>query len=449
MTNARQIAFAALKLIDRQKLFTDVAIDQQLRGSELSSVDRRLLTELVYGCVRRQRSLDFIIDRLAKKPAHKQPPDLRLILHLGLYQLRYLAQIPDSAAVNTTVQLAKENGLQGLASFVNGLLRQYLRTGVEFPGESGSDRDQITTPEYLGISESFPDWIIELWQANYGQAATTELCHWFNQTPSLDLRVNPLKTNLEQVVTAFTEVGITAAPIPHLPQGLRIQGSTGSIAQLPGFTQGWWTIQDASAQLVTHFLDPQPGQVVIDACAAPGGKTTHMAELMQDQGEIWACDRPKRLLQLQQNCARLQLQSIQIQSGDSRDFPEFVGIADKVLVDAPCSGLGTLHRHPDIRWRQNLDRISKLNQTQQEILASAATWVRPGGELVYATCTLNPLENQLVIKDFLTNHPNWQIVPVAKNQIVSPFANPEQWIEILPHQQNMDGFFMVKLNLVE
>lgn len=443
MTNARQIAFAALKLVDRQQLFTDVAIDQQLRGSELSSVDRRLLTELVYGCVRRQRSLDFIIDQLAKKPAHKQPPDLRLILHLGLYQLRYLAQIPDSAAVNTTVQLAKDNGLQGLASFVNGLLRQYLRTGVEFPGESGSDRDQI--PEHLGISESFPDWIVELWQANYGQAATAELCHWFNQTPSLDLRINPLKTDLAQVVTAFAEVGINAVPIPHLPQGLRIQGSTGSIAQLPGFTQGWWSIQDASAQLVTHLLDPQPGQVVIDACAAPGGKTTHMAELMQDQGEIWGCDRPKRLLQLQQNCARLQLQSIQIRSGDSRDCPEFVGKADKVLVDAPCSGLGTLHRHPDIRWRQNLDRISKLNQTQQEILASAATWVHPGGELVYATCTLNPLENQLVIKDFLANHSDWQIVPSDQDQIIAPFVNAEQWIEILPHQQNMDGFFMVKL----
>ena len=445
----------ALKLIDRQKLFTDVAIDQQLSRSELTSIDRRLVTELVYGCVRRQRSLDFIIDQLAKKPAQKQPPDLRLILHLGLYQLRYLKQIPDSAAVNTTVQLAKENGLQGLASFVNGLLRQYLRTGVEFPGEPVVYR--------LSILESFPDWIVELWLENYGEAATAELCHWFNQTPSLDLRINPLKITLEEVVIAFAQVGIPAIPIPHLPQGLRIKGSTGSIAQLPGFIEGWWTIQDASAQLVTHLLNPQPGQIAIDACAAPGGKTTHMAELMQDQGEIWACDRPKRLLQLQQNCARLQLKSIQIQSGDSRDFPEFIGRADKVLVDAPCSGLGTLHRHPDIRWRQNIDRITKLNQTQKEILASAASWVRPGGELVYATCTLNPIENQLVIQDFLAKHSNWEIVIPEADSIVAPFAHTsatfysepvellsdhsEGWIEILPHQQDMDGFFMVKLKL--
>lgn len=437
MTNARQIAFTTLKLVDRQKLFTDVAIDQQLRGGELTSVDRRLVTELVYGCVRRQRSLDFIIDQLAKKPAHKQPPDLRLILHLGLYQLRYLAQIPDSAAVNTTVQLAKDNDLQGLASFVNGLLRQYLRVGVDFPIAPAID--------HLSISESFPDWIVELWLENYGEAATVELCHWFNQTPSLDLRINPLKTTLEQVVIAFDQAGIIAVPISHLPQGLRIKGGTGSITQLPGFIEGWWTIQDASAQLVTHLLNPQPGQIVIDACAAPGGKTTHMAELMQDQGEIWACDRPKRLLQLQQNCDRLQLKSIQIQSGDSRDFPEFTGIADKVLVDAPCSGLGTLHRHPDIRWRQNIDRITKLNQTQKEILASAATWVRSGGELVYATCTLNPLENQLVVKDFLESHPNWKIDIPDPDHILAPFGNSEGWIEILPHQQDMDGFFMVKL----
>ncbi|NJL91103.1 MAG: 16S rRNA (cytosine(967)-C(5))-methyltransferase [Coleofasciculaceae cyanobacterium SM2_1_6] len=437
MAHARQIAFNVLKLIGRQHLFTDVALDQQLRQGELTSVDRRLVTELVYGCVRRQRSLDFIIDQLAQKPAHKQPPDLRLILHLGLYQLRYLEQIPDSAAVNTTVQMAKDQGLQGLASFVNGLLRQYLRTGVEFP--------QAQTIEGLGVAESFPDWIVELWLGNYGETATAELCHWFNQAPSLDLRINPLKTSIDKVITAFAGVGITATPIPHLPQGLRIKGSTGSITQLPGFTAGWWTIQDASAQLVSHFLDPQPGEVIIDACAAPGGKTTHIAELMQDQGTIWGCDRPKRLSQLQQNCARLQLQSIQIQPGDSRDFPEFIGTADRVLVDAPCSGLGTLHRHPDIRWRQNLDRITKLNQTQQEILASAATWVRPGGELVYATCTLHPLENQLVIKDFLTQHPQWQIVVPALGSIAAPFANEAGWIEILPHQQDMDGFFMVKL----
>ena len=439
-TIARQIAFAALRLVDRQQLFTDVAIDLQLRSCELSSVDRRLVTELVYGCVRRERSLDFIIDHLAKKPASKQPPDLRRILHLGLYQLRYLAQIPDSAAVNTTVQLAKENGLTGLASFVNGLLRQYLRSGVEFPLEPVRDR--------LGILESLPEWIVALWLGTYGEEETAALCHWFNQTPSLDLRINPLKTTPEEVVTAFDQVGIRAIPIPQLPQGLRITGGTGSIANLPGFMEGWWTIQDASAQLVSHLLDPQPGQIVIDACAAPGGKTTHIAELMQDRGEIWACDRPKRLPQIQQNCARLQLKSIQIQSGDSRDYPEFVGIADKVLVDAPCSGLGTLHRHPDIRWRQNPDRISKLNITQQELLASAATWVRPGGELVYATCTLHPLENELVIKNFLEKNPTWEIVEPDQDNITAPFVGQDGAIEILPHQQEMDGFFMVKMTEV-
>lgn len=439
MTSARQTAFAALKSIDRQKIFTDVAIDQHLRSSQLASVDRRLVTELVYGCVRRERSLDFIIDRLAKKPAKKQPPDLRLILHLGLYQLRYLQQIPDSAAVNTTVQLAKDNGMAGLASFVNGLLRQYLRAGVDFPSEQSPIIDR------LGISASFPDWILQLWLDTYGETETEALCHWLNQTPNLDLRINPLKTTLGEVVTALDQVGITANPIPRLPQGLRIKGGTGSIAHLPGFTEGWWTIQDASAQLVTHLLDPQPGQTVIDACAAPGGKTTHIAELMEDTGEIWGCDRPKRLQQLRQNCARLQLNSIQIQPGDSRDLPEFTGMADKVLVDAPCSGLGTLHRHPDIRWRQNPDRINQLHQTQQEILASASTWVCPGGELVYATCTLNPLENQLVIKNFLEKYPTWQIVTPAPETIPFPFVDRAGWLEILPHQQDMDGFFMVKL----
>jgi 16S rRNA (cytosine967-C5)-methyltransferase len=231
-----------------------------------------------------------------------------------------------------------------------------------------------------------------------------------------------------------------------LPQGLRLTGKVGSIAALPGYEQGWWTIQDSSAQLVTYLLDPQPDSVVIDACAAPGGKTTHIAELMGDAGTIWAGDRaPSRLKKVKENAERLQLKSIQIVPGDSRKLSQFKETADFVLLDAPCSGLGTLHRRADIRWRQTPENIQEICQLQRELLEQVCQWVKPGGILVYATCTLYPPENEEAIADFLSRHEQWQIeLPKAGNP-AAEFITPEGWIKVWPHRHIMDGFFMVRL----
>lgn len=446
MSHSRQLALVALRDIDRNGAYTDIALDRVLRQTQLSSLDRGLATELVYGCVRRARSLDAIIDQLGQKPASKQPPDLRLILHLGLYQLRYLSHIPASAAVNTSVELAKENGLKKLSGVVNGMLRQYLRM----------EGDPLKLPndpvQRLGIFHSYPDWIVQLWLEQFGEAETEKLCEWFNQPPPLDLRANLLQTSLEEVEASFSDLSdpksFEISRIPHLPQALRLSGKTGAIQDLPGFKKGWWTVQDASAQLVVHLLDPQPGETIIDACAAPGGKTTHIAELMQDRGIIWACDRAaSRLRKVTENAQRLHLNAIQTLTGDSRNLPQFQQNGDRVLVDAPCSGLGTLHRHPDIRWRQTPDKLQKLATLQQELLASAATWVKPGGILVYATCTLNPLENEEVVQTFLKTHPRWQIEFPSANSPAAAFVQPAGWIQILPAQHQMDGFFMVRLKL--
>lgn len=205
-------------------------------------------------------------------------------------------------------------------------------------------------------------------------------------------------------------------------------------------------VQDSSAQLVGHLLDPQLGEVVIDACAAPGGKTMHLAELMQDSGTVWACDRAaSRLKRLQENCDRLQLKSIRICTGDSRSFPQFAQQADRVLLDAPCSGLGTLHRHADARWRQTPDSVQALTQLQAELLTQAATWVKPGGHLVYATCTLHPAENEQIVTAFLAENPRWQIEVPQMETIAPSLIHPTGWIKVLPHQHKMDGFFMVRL----
>jgi 16S rRNA (cytosine967-C5)-methyltransferase len=451
-SNPRQLAFAALRSIQRG-VFADVALDKVLQPVELAARDRGLLTELVYGCVRRQRTLDFFIDCLATKPATQQPPELRLILHIGFYQLHYLDQVPPSAAVNTTVELAKQNGFAGLTGFVNGLLRQYLR---QRPTDISADASepvlnqliaqlphQSSPATQLGIWHSYPDWIVEVWLEQFGVAATEQLCRAMNQPPPIDLRINTLRTTLEAVEAAMQTAGISTQRIPHLPQALRLP-HTGNIQNLPGFQAGEWIIQDSGAQLVGYLVDPQPGEVVVDACAAPGGKTLHLAELMGDRGQVWACDRAPRLKKLQENCDRLGLRSIHLCPGDSRTLTQFKN-CDRVLVDAPCSGLGTLNRHADARWRQTPESVEELAVLQQSLLTQAATWVKPQGSLVYSTCTLHPAENEAVLQAFLSQHPTWQIQPPAADSPVAPFANAEGWIKVLPHEQGMDGFFMVRL----
>jgi 16S rRNA (cytosine967-C5)-methyltransferase len=441
-STSRQLAFLALRAIDRGA-FADVAVDRALNQSDLSPPDRRLLTELVYGSVRRQRSLDALITQLGKKPADQQPDDLRLIFHIGLYQLRYLSQIPASAAVNTSVDLAKQNGFVGLTGFVNGLLRQYVRLA-----ETETDPLQLPTDPIarLGLRHSYPDWIIRVWVEQLGVSEAELLAEWMNRSPRIDLRVNPLRSSLETVTAAMEAVGIAVSPIPQAAQGLRLPPAAGAIQSLPGFDQGWWMVQDGSAQLVAQLVDPQPGETIVDACAAPGGKTMHLAELMQDRGTVWACDRTaSRLRKLKQNADRLGLQSIRICEGDSRHLPQFHNQVDRVLIDAPCSGLGTLHRHADARWRQTPTSVQELAHLQSQLLAEAATWVRPSGVLVYATCTLHPAENEATIAQFLSDHPNWSIEPPAPDSPLAEFALPEGWLKVWPHRADRDGFFMVRL----
>jgi 16S rRNA (cytosine967-C5)-methyltransferase len=519
--NPRQLALDALRFIHKRGAYADMAVDKILSGNlDLSSGDRRLFTELVYGIVRRQRSLNTLVDKFARKPADQQPPDLLSALQIGLYQIVYLDHIPDSAAVNTTVELVKQNRMAGLAGLVNGLLRNVSRakekdnlwagiinlrlanlppgnlelteesrslptlpdpesaqsdqiepalsqTRLESevdsetegeaiaPGSNQSNQshqpEQIETDQQelvrsLGILHSFPDWIIELWLAQFGIAATNQLCEWFNRSPHIDLRVNRLQVSRDQVLQAFADQNIAAQALDYLPDAIRLMQSAGKIRALPGFNAGWWVVQDASAQLASLLLAPQPGETIIDACAAPGGKTTHIAELMGNTGIIWAIDRAaSRLKKVKQNCDRLGITNVQTRTIDLREINDWQGYADRLLLDVPCSGLGTLHRHADARWRQSPDEIAKLSQLQQELIAKAATWVKPEGTMVYSTCTLHPAENEQVITKFLATHPHWQIAPPELDHPAHAFVSAEGWVKVLPHVHDMDGFFMARL----
>ncbi|ESA32950.1 sun protein [Leptolyngbya sp. Heron Island J] len=441
MTAARQLAFTVLREIDKGA-FADVALERNIGKFDLAPADRRLATELIYGSVRRQRTLDALIDQLGKRRAAQQPADLRRVLHLGFYQLRYLDHVPDHAVVDTTVTLAKQQRLGKLSGVVNGMLRQYIRL------QAAGDPLQlpVDSTQALGVLHSYPDWIVQIWQLLLPTDEIASLCDWFNQTPKIDLRVNRLRATVEQVSAALTDHGLTVKPHATLPDAIRVVGSVGNVRQLPGYDEGWWIVQDGSAQLVSYLVDPQPGETIIDACGAPGGKTTHLAEMMGDDCRVLGCDRTSsRLNKIRQNAKRLQLNSIETVMGDSREHPEFKGIADRVLLDVPCSGLGTLHRHADARWRQTPDSIAGLTTLQRELLEAAVDWVKPDGVLVYSTCTLHPDENQNLIQGFLHDHPDWQIQPPNKESPVAPFVSEQGWATVWPHKQDMDGFFMVKL----
>lgn len=443
VSNARQLVLKILREIDKNNSFINISLDSAFKHNELSRQDRGLCTELVYGIIRCQRTLDSLIDQLGNKKSQKQSPVLRRILHIGLYQLLYLDHVPLSAAVNTSVDLAKNNNLNVLSKVVNAILREYIRVKKKENCKLILSKDFVNT---TAIKYSFPNWIVKNWYQQWGGDTSVKLCYWFNQSPTIDIRVNVLGKTTQKIKNELIMANVNVEYLPHLPCSLRLKGQTGDIKNLPGFIKGDWTVQDISAQLVSYLLDPKIGETVIDACAAPGGKTTHIAELMRDKGLILACDRiSSRLTKIQQNIERLKLRSIKLVKGDSRYLQQFNNFADRVLVDAPCSGLGTLHRNPDIRWRQTPEKIKQLSIIQQEILDKASKWVKPNGVLVYSTCTLNVSENETIVCNFLKNNPEWNIEKPLFSKLFSPFITSSGWLQTLPHEHNMDGFFMVKL----
>jgi 16S rRNA (cytosine967-C5)-methyltransferase len=401
---ARRCAWLVLQAV-AAGAYADGALERELGRAPLPPADRALATELAYGAIRQRRLLDAWLDQLGKLPAERQPPKLRWLLHLGLYQLLHSDRIPPSAAVNTTVELAKADGLARLAPVVNGLLRAFLRardSGQALPATVAAAADPATA---LALRHSLPDWLAQEvlhWRGPAQAEAFGQAC---NTPPGLDLRVNCRNTTREAVQAALAQLGVEAAPIPGVPQGLTLTGRSGDLRQLPGYDAGHWCVQDRTAQRIAPLLDPQPGHRILDACAAPGGKSTHLAELLNDQGFVLALDRAEaRLRRVERNAERLGLQCIRTACGDAATLgerqPELLGHFDRILLDAPCSGLGTLARHADARWRIEPTAIEALVLLQRQLLQGLWPLLKPGGRLVYATCTVHPRENAELVEAF-------------------------------------------------
>ena len=413
--------------------FSDVALERIFNLYSFNTLDKALITELSYGAIRQRYYLDCWIDFLGKVPAKKQPPLLRWLLHLGLYQILKMKRIPPAAAINTTVELAKIYHLKKLAPVVNGILRSALRNK-----EKGLQLPKSDNPTFeLAKNESLPLWFAEELISWRGVEEAQKIGKAFNRISPIDIRVNKLRSDLEEVKKLFDSCGIQNQIIPNCPYGLEVRAGVGEPRKWPGYEEGKWSVQDRSSQLIAPSLEPLPGENILDACAAPGGKSTHIAELIDNKGKIWSVDRSsRRSKKIFANSERLGINCLQPLVADSNKLlakhPEWKSFFDRILIDAPCSGLGTLARHPDARWRMNKDNIQELVLLQSQLLNSLAPLLKNGGKLVYSTCTIHPDENFNQIKNFLQLKPEFLLE--NEKQIWPGEAN------------NGDGFYIAVIN---
>ena len=382
--------------------YADSALERALGRAKLAPRDRALATDLAYGAIRQRAVLDGWITARGRVPAERQPPKLRWLLHVGLYQLLCLGRVPPSAAVSTTVQLAREGGLERLAPVVNGLLRNVLRSREGLPPDAEPWRG-LPLPEAaadaLALRHSLPLWLARDLLGWRGASEAELFAQACNTPPPLDLRVNTLRCDAASLIARLEAVGLRAEALPGLLGGVTLLDRPGDPRGLPGYGEGHWSVQDRQAQRIVPLLDPQPGERILDACAAPGGKATHCAEWMGDRGEVWAVDRSAaRLERLRANGERLGLRALRPLAADATTLltahPDWRQRFDRILLDAPCSGLGTLARHADARWRQTPATVAELVALQASLLEALAPLLAPGGRLVYATCTVHPSEHQ-------------------------------------------------------
>jgi len=444
--SAREAALRALRDVDVKESYANLAMDFHLSKSKLEGRDRALATELVYGVTRRRGTIDWIIGQVATRPLEQIDPWIRNILREAVYQLQFMERIPASAAVDEAVNLARQYAHEGGAKFTNGVLRNIIRRLPQLDWPDAA----IDPVGALAIKHSHPEWLVSQWRERFGEEEAIRLMDASNRIPPLTIRANTLKATREQVVEALQAEEVQTEPTPHSPTGLIVRDLTSSsyLDRLKAMKAGLFTVQDESSMLVAPVLAPEPGQTVIDMAAAPGGKSTHLAEIMQNQGKIIAVDiHPHKVDLVEQNARRLGITNITGVCADAREIGRMMpGRADAVLVDAPCSGLGTLARRPDARWRKTEEDTPQLVPIQRAILESAAEALKPGGTLVYSTCTIDPRENQELVADFVADHPQFAFDEIAPYLPASLAGDAHGWyLQLWPHTHGTDGFFISRL----
>ena len=404
-------------------IYSDHALEKVLKNYHFSSLDIALITELTFGCIRYRKFLDLWMDHISKISHLKQPPKLRWLLHVGLYQLLKMDKIPFSAAISSTVEVAKKTDLKGLAKTVNAILRNTVRS-IENENLPIIPSDEL---ERLSYIESLPSWLVSEIVNWVGIKEAKNIAKAFNKKPLIDLRINTLKTDSDKILKALNVSNIRVEPINQLNNGVTLKSNPRSIKNLPGYKEGLWVVQDRSSQWVAPLLSPRKGEKILDACSAPGCKTTHLAELTNDDAEILAVDRSeKRLKMLKSNLERLDIKSVKTFNADSTKLieikPNLINYFDKILIDAPCSGIGTFARNPDSRWSLSMDKINELILLQERLLETIFPLLKKNGTLVYSTCTICPEENNLLIKRFISKNKFLKLK--SERQILPRFDKP-------------------------
>ncbi len=398
---SREVALQVLHRVDADRAWSGVVLRRALEGAALSPRDEALATELVYGTLRHRAEIDWALSRFCRTPLDDLPSRIRAVLRIGAYQILFLQRIPAAAACSEAVELAKRVGHRGTAGLVNAVLRRLAESPPAIPDDAG-------TAGGLALRYSHPAWLAGRWIERFGPAEARALCASNNETPPSSIRLNTLRGTPEDLAARLAGIGVETVPSAFLPEGRRITAGLPD-ARRAGFDAGWFTPQDEGSMLVARLVNPRPGNTVIDVCAAPGGKTTHLAALMENRGRVIACDaRPARLAEVSRHAARLGATIVETRTLDAaRIGGEYPGAADRVLVDAPCSGLGVIRRRPEIKWRVEEADLPALAARQREILGGAADAVRIGGLLVYSVCSIEPEEGPAIAEEFLGRRPEF------------------------------------------
>jgi 16S rRNA (cytosine967-C5)-methyltransferase len=440
---ARVAAFHALRAVDNGSADLPSALAKS-RQHLTDDRDRSLAAEIVAGTLRWQRSLDHLIVQFAKRPLERLDADIVAVLRLSLYQLLHLTRVPASAVVDDAVDLARGAKKSSATGFVNAVLRETLRQKhrLPLPARPTDVEDEAAAMAYLGITQSHPDWLVRRWLRRYGFDAAERWVQFNNDTPALTLRANLLRTTRDEVRRILAADGVETAPAPAAPDGLVVL--SGNPLHRP--QDALFFVQDEASQLVAIAADAEPGERVLDLCAAPGGKTTALAAAMGDRGVIVATDiRTRRLQLLHHTVALSGSRHTHVVQVPARGPLPFTSTFDCVLVDAPCSGLGTVRRDPDIRWRRREADLAGLARDQVELLERAADVVAAGGRLVYATCSSEPEENEDVVDRFLRQRPAFQLASLGSHPVLSRFSDERGRLRTLPFVHRLEAFFAAVL----
>ncbi len=438
-SGVRGLAVKILNRVERSDSYLERLLENEMRNSELAGPDKALLYELVHGVVRWMGRLDWVLNGFYKGQFSKAIPNLKNGLRVALYQILFLDRIPDHASVNEAVEFVKKLQGQKPADLTNAILRNIIRSknAIRYP----EPEEDLTG--YLAAYYSHPSWMVKRYVARFGREETEKLLQANNEKPYLTLRINLLRTTIEEFRRLLESVGLKYKNGKYFPEFIHLLNLT-NITAWEYFAKGYFNIQDESTGLACRLLGVSENMRVLDLCSAPGGKTAYLTVLMKDKGEVIAIDKfESRLKLVKQNIDRLGITSVKTVVTDALDYTNKT-LFDRVLADVPCTGTGTLSKKPDIKWKKDIFDLRKMNDLQYRLLCKAASLVKPGGAVVYSTCSIEPEENFEIVKKFLDNHPDYQL-DKADDRFPKDLVDENGCIQTYPHLHQMDGAFAARL----